>query len=115
MSLFQNKIIFYSLIAIFCMSMSFDPQNNQRDYYGWGIYGDSNNIFKEENTLEEWELYFPNEDMKELKDLYISLENMEYFPIECKMTGSYRLVKNTPSLFVSDFEILHIQGCDEQQ
>ena len=47
--------------------------------------------------------------MQELKDLYLSLENMEYFPIECKMTGSFKLVNNIPSLFVSDFEILHIE------
>ena len=114
MSLFQHKIIFYSLIAIFCMSKGFDFQNKQQNYYGWWVYGDNNNIFKEEKTLEEWELYFPNEDMQELKELYLSLENMQYFPIECKMTGSYRLVNNIPSLFVSDFEILHIQGCDEK-
>jgi len=40
---------------------------------------------------------------------------MEYFPMECKMTGHLKkeLVEKQTALIVSDFEILYIQGCGE--
>ena len=66
-------------------------------------------IFKDEATLEEFDLVFPNENMEELVALYLSVCEMEYFPMECDMKGN---VQND-TLEVTDFEITYIQGCGE--
>ena len=78
-------------------------------YKGWWVYGEGQHIFKDEATLEEFDLVFPNENMEELVALYLSVCEMEYFPMECNMIG--RLQKDT--LEVTDFEITYIQGCGE--
>ena len=78
-------------------------------YTGWWVYGESQHIFKDEATLEEWNLEFPNENMEELVALYLSVCEMEYFPMECNMIG--RLQNDI--LEVTDFEITYIQGCGE--
>ena len=52
--------------------------------------------------------------MDELANLYLSITEMEYFPMECKMIGVLSIVNETQTLIVSDFEILHIQGCGEE-
>jgi len=76
---------------------------------GWWVYGEGQHIFKDEETLDEYDLVFPNENMGELVELYLSVCEMEYFPMECEMTG----ILNGNILEVSDFEILYIQGCGE--
>ena len=76
---------------------------------GWWVYGEGQHIFKDEQTLEEYDLIFPNENMVELVELYISVCEMEYFPMECQMTGILR----GSILSVQEFEILYIQGCGE--
>ena len=76
---------------------------------GWWVYGEGQHIFKDEQSLEEYDLIFPNENMVELAELYISVCEMEYFPMECKMTG----ILSDSILSVQDFEILYIQGCGE--
>ena len=76
---------------------------------GWWVYGEGQHIFKDEQSLEEYDLIFPNENMVELAELYISVCEMEYFPMECKMTG----ILSGSILSVQDFEILYIQGCGE--
>jgi hypothetical protein len=76
---------------------------------GWWVYGEGQHIFKDEQTLEEYDLVFPNENMVELVELYISVCEMEYFPMECQMTG----VLSGNILSVQAFEILYIQGCGE--
>ena len=58
-----------------------------KQYIGWWVYGEGHHIFKDEQTLGEWELTFPNENMEELVELYISVCEMEYFPMECEMKG----------------------------
>ncbi|HIE72891.1 MAG TPA: hypothetical protein EYQ06_01240 [Flavobacteriales bacterium] len=78
-------------------------------YTGWWIYGEGQHIFKDEQTLGEWELTFPNENMQELVELYLAVCEMEYFPMECNMIGHL----NNDTLKVIDFEITYIQGCGE--
>ena len=83
--------------------------SNENIYTGWWVYGEGQHIFKDEATLEEFDLVFPNENMEELVALYLSVCEMEYFPMECNMIG--RLQNDT--LEVTDFEITYIQGCGE--
>ena len=87
----------------------------QKEYIGWWVYGEGQHIFKDEQTLEEYDMEFPNENMEELVELYLAVCEMEYLPMECKMTGHLKkeLVEKQTTLIVSDFEILYIQGCGE--
>ena len=87
----------------------------QKAYTGWWVYGEDQHIFKDEESLEEWDLEFPNEDMEELVELYLAVCEMEYFPMECKIIGNFKkeLVKNQTILVVNNFEILYVQGCGE--
>ena len=80
-----------------------------KTYLGWWVYGEGQHIFKDELTLAEYDLIFPNENMEELVELYVSVCEMEYFPMECQMTG----VLSGSILSVQEFEILYIQGCGE--
>ncbi len=82
---------------------------DENKYIGWWVYGEGQHIFKDEATLGEFDLVFPNENMEELVSLYLSICEMEYFPMECIMQG--RLQNDT--LEVADFEITYIQGCGE--
>ena len=86
-----------------------------KSYNGWWVYGEGQHIFKDEESLEEWDLEFPNENMEELKELYLAICEMEYFPMECEMIGNKRkdILKNETALIVSEFNILYIQGCGE--
>ena len=83
--------------------------SDENTYTGWWVYGEEQHIFKDEATLEEWNLEFPNENMEELVALYLYVCEMEYFPMECNMIG--RLQNDI--LEVTDFEITYIQGCGE--
>lgn len=78
-------------------------------YTGWWVYGEGQHIFKDEVTLSEWELSFPNENMDDLVALYLAVCEMEYYPMECEMYGDL----NNDTLIVEGFEILYIQGCGE--
>lgn len=87
-----------------------------KEYIGWWVYGGGQHVFKDEESLEEWDLEFPNENIGELEKLYVSITEMEYFPMECKMIGKKEtdaLTKET-KLLVSDFEILYIRGCGDE-
>tara|TARA_B100000768_G_C11086177_1_gene292963 strand:- start:164 stop:550 length:387 start_codon:yes stop_codon:yes gene_type:complete len=97
----QKEIIFIPVRAVSSESV--------KPYKGWWVYGEDQHIFKDEETLEEYDLTFPNENMVELVELYLSVCEMEYFPMECEMTG----ILNGNILEVSNFEILYIQGCEE--
>ena len=87
----------------------------EKSYNGWWVYGEGQHIFKDEESLEEWDLEFPNENMQELEELYLAICEMEYFPMECEMIGHKRkdILKNETTLIVSEFNILYIQGCGE--
>ena len=80
-----------------------------KTYLGWWVYGEGQHIFKDELTLAEHDLTFPNENMEELVELYVSVCEMEYFPMECEMKG----ILIGSILSVQEFEILYIQGCGE--
>ncbi len=84
-------------------------------YKGWWVYGEGHHIFKDEKTLDEYNLEFLDENLKELQDLYLAVCEMEYFPMECSMTGHLKkeVLKNQSTLVVSDFEILYVEGCGE--
>ena len=88
----------------------------EKEYTGWWVYGEGHHIFKDEESLEEWNLEFTNENIEELVELYLSITEMEYFPMECKMTGHLKkeIVTKQTTLIVTDFEILYIQGCGEE-
>ena len=80
-----------------------------KTYLGWWVYGEGQHIFKDELTLAEYDLTFPNENMEELVELYVSVCEMEYLPMECEMKG----ILIGSILSVQEFEILYIQGCGE--
>jgi len=88
----------------------------EKSYNGWWVYGKGQHIFKDEESLEEWNLEFPNENMKELEELYLAICEMEYFPMECEMIGHKRkdVLENETILIISEFNILYIQGCGEE-
>ena len=88
----------------------------EKSYNGWWVYGEGQHIFKDEESLEEWNLEFSNENMQELKELYLAICEMEYFPMRCKMIGHIRkdILEKQNTFIVTDFEILHIQGCGEE-
>ena len=88
--------------------------NTEKEFNGWWIYGDGLHIFKDSKTLEEFDLYFINEDTLEIKSLYLSVSEMEYFPLECNIKGFVQKEKTTKRLIFSvvEFDILHIEGCD---
>ena len=132
MILALRNIFFYFLILIFLscnVQIDFIKKHNKskkefktitettisKDFKGWWIYGDGYHLFKDEITLLEFNLEFPNENKNELKELYLAICEMEYFPMECKMTGRIKgdSLKDQSSLVVSEFEILYIEGCGE--
>ena len=94
------------IVTLLNKDISSDTVNT---YVGWWVYGEGQHIFKDELTLAEYDLIFPNENMDELVELYVSVCEMEYFPMECQMTG----ILSGSILSVQEFEILYIQGCGE--
>ena len=88
----------------------------EKSHIGWWVYGEGQHLFKDEESLEEWNLEFPNENMEELEELYLAICEMEYFPMECEMIGHKRkdVLENQTTLIVSEFNILYIQGCGEE-
>jgi len=129
----QHDKIWIFIVVLFISSCSIpkeivlDKENKSIDleswrgvpiqtFTGWWVYGEGHHIFKDEETLEEYDLIFPNENMEELVDLYLAVCEMEYFPMECKMTGHLKkeIVTKQTTLIVTDFEILYIQGCGEE-
>ena len=88
----------------------------EKSHIGWWVYGEGQHIFKDEKSLEEWNLEFPNENMEELEELYLAICEMEYFPMECEMIGHKRkdVLENETILIISEFNILYIQGCGEE-
>ena len=84
-------------------------------YKGWWVHGEEQHIFKDQQTLQEYDLEFPNENMEELRTLYLAVCEMEYFPMECAMTGYFKkdILEKQNKLIVVNFEILYIEGCGE--
>ena len=86
----------------------------KKTYSGSWIYGEGMHIFKDDKSLEEYNIKFINEDMQELQALYLAVCEMEYFPMECVMYGRIAkpVLSNQKNLLVDSFEILYIQGCE---
>ena len=108
----KNVIILTIVLGISSCGFSTKEQDKTvapKQYVGWWVYGEGQHIFKDEKTLGEWELTFPNENMEELVELYLAVCEMEYFPMECIMQGNLQ----NDTLQVADFEITYIQGCGE--
>ena len=105
------KYILY--FFIFLSSSSLINQQEDRNellkYKGWWIYGEDQHIFKDETTLGEWSIQFLNEDLIDLKALYLAIAETEYLPIECTMQAKL----SNDTLLVEDFDITYIKGCDE--
>ena len=109
----KNKIqLVFNLIQQELLVEEIETQN----YIGWWIYGEGQHLFKDEKTLQEWDLEFLNEDMKELEKLYLAVCEMEYFPMEFQITGYLKKTNNSEktTLIAQSFKILYIQGCGEQ-
>ena len=114
----MNKMRLFYLFTIIFFFMSckmdnsgFQNHNKERiDLSGWWIYGEGFHSFMDEETLDEFSLQFLNEDSVEIIDLYLSVTEMEYFPMETKISG----YKKSEIFMVDDFEITYIVGCDEQ-
>ena len=111
---FINKPLILLTLVLCIAACGFSTKEQEKmeapkEYIGWWVYGEGQHIFKDEPTLEEWELTFPNENMQELAELYLAVCEMEYFPMECMMQGNLQ----NDTLIVTDFEILYIQGCGE--
>ena len=131
----RYKLIFSLLILLFVFSCSiqikvsaekeeipsesvvkFVAENTEeKSHIGWWVYGEGQHVFKDEESLEEWDLEFSNENMEELQELYLAICEMEYFPMECEMIGHKKegILENETILIVSEFNILYIQGCGE--
>ena len=108
----KTVIVLILVLGLFACGFSTKEQakmEEPKEYVGWWVYGEEQHIFKDEESLGEWELIFSNENMEELVELYLAVCEMEYFPMECNMIG--HLENNT--LIVADFEITYIQGCGE--
>ena len=82
---------------------------------GWWVYGEGQHIFKDEESLEEFDLEFRNEDPQEIIELYLAICEMEYFPMECEIIAHRRkdIFKNQTTLIVSKLNILYVEGCGE--
>ena len=111
---FINKSLILISVVLCITACSVNTQEKvkteePKEYVGWWVYGEEQHIFKDEITLEEWELIFLNENIEELAKLYLAVCEMEYFPMECMMQGNLE----NDTLIVADFEILYIEGCGE--
>ena len=102
------KSIIALLILLF-FKCPFVDKTKDQDFSGWGIYGESLHLFKDEKSLKEFEISFLNERKEDLELLYLEIAEMEYFPVDCNVKG---YVKND-TLYVDDLEITFIQGCGE--
>ena len=85
-------------------------QKYSKTFTGWWVYGEGYHSFMDEVNLQEYDLEFTNEDSLEIIELYMSVVEMEYFPMETNIFG----YKENNTFYVNDFEITYIVGCDEQ-
>ena len=111
----MNKL--YIILIICSLSSCVFEKNQPQDLNvsvtqlsGWWVYGEGYHSFMDEVTLEEYDLDFIKEDSLEIIELYMSVTEMEYFPMETNIIG----YKENKKFNVDDFEITYIVGCDEQ-
>ena len=108
--IFISFFLFFSLISCVEPQKSVSYNTLLKEYKGWWIYGEGLHLFKDEKSLNEYIVKFPHEHPAEIIDLYLSVSEMEFYPLEIQIKG----VVDNDTLVVDDFEILYIQGCDEQ-
>ena len=116
------KYLYVILLSFLCISLfisscvnapkstNFNKEYTIELFSGWWIYGEGQHIYKDSKSLKEFDLIFPNEDSLYIIDLYLSVTEMDYLPIE---TNFYAFINTDSLLQVDDFEITYIQGCDE--
>jgi len=104
-------ILFFLVVLNISCQMKVEDVNklSKIKYTGWWVYGEGQHVFKDENSLEEWDIIFLNEDTDKLVELYLAVCEMEYFPMECIMEGTMQ----DDTLKVIDLQITYIEGCGE--
>ena len=104
-------IVFFAVFVMSCAVNNNDfSKNSSINLSGWWVYGEGYHSFMDEVSLKEYSLNFLNEDSLGLIELYLSVSEMEYFPMETNITG----YEDKDTFYVEDFEITYIVGCDEQ-
>ena len=104
-------IVFFAVFVMSCGVNKNDSfKNSSINLSGWWVYGEGYHSFMDEVSLKEYSLNFLNEDSLGLIELYLSVSEMEYFPMETNITG----YEDKDTFYVEDFEITYIVGCDEQ-
>lgn len=98
-----------TLLTILLLNVSLTDTPIAKDYNGWWIYGDSFHLFKDEKSLQEFEIRFLKERKEDLELLYLEVAEMEYFPVDCSINGYVR----NDTLYVFDLKIIYVQGCGE--
>ena len=71
----KSVIILTIVLGISACEFSTKEQDKTREskqYTGWWIYGEEQHIFKDETTLGEWGLTFPNENIEEFLSLRLT-------------------------------------------
>lgn len=105
------RIVFFTVFVMSCgVNKNDSSKNSSISLTGWWVYGEGYHSFMDEVSLEEYSLDFLNEDSLDLIELYMSVSEMEYFPMETNITG----YEAKDTFYVEDFEITYIIGCDEQ-
>lgn len=106
----MKRLIFFLTVSVI-MTQCANTEKNKKieSFSGWWIYGQGEHIFKDEKSLSEFQIVFLEEE-NDIELLYLSITEMEYFPMECIMKG---YVDNN-ILKVIDFEITYIQGCGQE-
>lgn len=105
------RIVFFTVFVMSCgVNKNDSSKNSSINLSGWWVYGEGYHSFMDEVSLEEYSLDFLNEDSLDLIELYMSVTEMEYFPLEVEI----KFENKKDSLLVHDFNITYIQGCDEQ-
>ena len=105
------RIVFFTVFVMSCgVNKNDSSKNLSTNLSGWWVYGEGYHSFMDEVSLKEYSLDFLNEDSLDLIELYMSVSEMEYFPMETNITG----YEAKDTFYVEDFEITYIVGCDEQ-
>ena len=112
----QTQYILLFSLLLSCSAYNSSKQHKKiqlKNYTGWWIYGQEHHIFKDEKTLEEWEIFFINEDKKQMEILYLEVAGMEYFPLDCVIRANLFKKDEQKIIEIADFEITYIEGCGD--
>ena len=110
-----RDILFFFLL-VSCSINNNSEQNKKiqlTSYTGWWVYGGGHHVFKDEKTLEEWEMFFLNDEKKDMEILYLEISEMEYFPLECIIQANLFEKEGKKIIEIADFDITYIEGCGD--